>query len=120
MTAEQLPPRAQPAPLSVAAMVSGEGRGSNLGALIEGCASGRAGWRIGVVIGTRADAPALERARNAGVAVVVVSPRKYEADEPGYGSAVLRILHKHETGLICLAGYMRKLPAAVVSEFAGR
>ena len=107
-------------PLSIAAMVSAQGRGSNLSALLDACASGRISGRIGVVIGTRADAPALERARDAGVGVAIVSPRQYEQDEAGYARALLRLLKKYDAGLICLAGYMRKLPATVVSEFAGR
>ena len=106
--------------LSIAALVSGQGRGSNLGAILEACASKRIAGRVSVVIGTRADAPALERARNAGAAVAVVSPRKYEQDEAGYADALLRLLKKHHTHLICLAGYMRKLPHAVVAEYPGR
>jgi len=120
VTADPTPLRSPSTPLRIAAMVSGQGRGSNLGALIEGCASGNIGCRLAVVIGTRADAPALDRARNAGVAAAVISPRKYEGDDPGYGCALRRVLRKHEIELICLAGYMRKLPVAVVSEFSGR
>ena len=108
-----------PAPLAIAAMVSGQGRGSNLGALLQGCASGEIAGRIAVVIGTRADAPALERARAAGVPVSVISPRKYEEDEAGYAAALLRVLQRHEVGLICLAGYMRRLPPSVVVAYAG-
>lgn len=120
MTAQNVQPRAQAAPLFVAAMVSGQGRGSNLGALIEACQAGQVNARISVVIGTRSDAPALDRARNAGVDVAVVSPRKYEHDDALYGRTILRILHEHKIGLICLAGYMRRLPVAVVSEYHGR
>ncbi|HLK59450.1 MAG TPA: phosphoribosylglycinamide formyltransferase [Chthonomonadaceae bacterium] len=108
------------APLAIAGMVSGQGRGTNLGALLEACASGQIAGRFAVVIGTRADAPALERARAVGVAVSVISPRKYEGDEEGYAEALLRVLKRHEVGLICLAGYMRRLPPAIVSSYAGR
>lgn len=107
-------------PLKIAAMVSGQGRGSNLGALLAACESGEIAGRFAVVIGTRADAPALERARAAGVMTSVVSPRKYEGYDTGYGEALLRILHRHEVGLICLAGYMRQLPLPVVAAFHER
>ena len=107
-------------PLSIAVMVSGQGRGSNLGALQEACLSGAIAGRIAVVIGTRADSPALERARAAGLTVSVISPRKYEEDEAGYANVLLRILERHKVGLICLAGYMRRLPAHVVADYAGR
>ncbi len=106
--------------LKIAAMVSGQGRGSNLGALLVACESGEIAGRFSVVIGTRADAPALERARAAGVATSVISPRKYEGNEAGYAEALLRILHRHEVDLLCLAGYMRQLPPAVVAAYAER
>ncbi len=107
-------------PFKIAAMVSGQGRGSNLGALLAACEAGEIAGRFAVVIGTRADAPALERARVAGVATSVVSPRKYEGDDAGYAEALLRILRRHEVDLICLAGYMRQLPNAVVGAYSGR
>jgi phosphoribosylglycinamide formyltransferase 1 len=101
-------------------MVSGHGRGTNLQTLLDACANGELPARIAVVIGTRSDAPAMDRARAADVQTSVISPRKYENDEPGYASALLRVLHKHDVRLICLAGYMRILPLAVVTEFHRR
>ncbi|HZT42545.1 MAG TPA: phosphoribosylglycinamide formyltransferase [Chthonomonadaceae bacterium] len=106
--------------LAIAVLVSGQGRGSNLQALLEGCASGQIAGQIAVVIGTRADAPALERARSAGVPVAVVSPRKYEGDEAGYAEALGRILKRYDIGLICLAGYMRKLPSSIIAAYHQR
>jgi formyltetrahydrofolate-dependent phosphoribosylglycinamide formyltransferase len=106
--------------LPIAVMVSGTGRGSNLGALLAACESGEIAGRIAVVIGTRADAPALERAHAASVPTVVISPRKYANNETGYGEVLLRALTRRDVGLICLAGYMRKLPPAVVSAYRGR
>ena len=71
-------------------MVSGQGQGTNLQSLLDACASGQIAGHVVVVIGTRADTPALERARTAGVAVAIVSPRKYENDDTGYGETLLR------------------------------
>ena len=113
-------PDAECPPVSVAAMVSGQGRGSNLAALMEGCRAGNIGARMSVVIGTRADAPALDRARDAGVPVTVISPRKYEESDSDYGEAILRALHRNKVDLVCLAGYMRKLPLSVVTEYRNR
>jgi phosphoribosylglycinamide formyltransferase-1 len=47
------------------------GRGSNLGAVLEAIATGRLQARVAVVISNRPGAPALERARQAGVLVVL-------------------------------------------------
>jgi phosphoribosylglycinamide formyltransferase-1 len=107
-------------PLRIAAMVSGQGRGSNLGALLTACETSEIAGRFAVVIGTHAEAPALERARAAGVATSIVSPRKYEGNEQGYAEALLRILRRHEVGLLCLAGYMRQLPPTVVAAYSER
>ena len=109
-----------PSPLAIAAMVSGQGRGTNVQSLLDACASGEIPARMGVVIGTRSDALALERARKMGVATAVVSPRKYEGNEAAYGGVLLGMLARHNVELLCLAGYMRRLPSAIVSAYAGR
>ena len=101
-------------------MVSGQGRGSNLQALLNACASGEIAGKISVVIGTRKEAPALERARAAGVPTVVVSPRKYAEDEAGYAETLMRILTRYQVELICLAGYMRMLPPPVLAAYPHR
>lgn len=106
--------------LSIAVLVSGQGRGTNLQALLEAGASGEMQAQVGLVIGTRRDAPALERAQAAGAKVVVVSPKKYEGDEEGYADTLLRLLREHDIGLICLAGYMRRLPASIVATYTNR
>jgi len=106
--------------LSIGVLVSGHGRGSNLQSIIDACTTGEIPGVVSVVIGTRADAPAMDRARSAGADAVVVSPRKYAEDDAGYGAALLRILRKRDVGLICLAGYMRILPQDVVDEYRGR
>lgn len=103
--------------LKIGVLVSGHGRGTNLQAILDACAGGRLPAQTSVVIGTRSEAPALDRARAAGVHTVVVSPRKYEGDSEAYGAALLRVLERHEVGLICLAGFMLKLPQAVVDRY---
>src|SRR5262245_2472763 len=104
----------------IAILVSGHGRGSNLQAILDACSAGDFPARVAVVIGTRADSPALERARSAGAHVVVISPKKYEGDDSAYGSALMRVLEKRHVDLICLAGYMRMLPSAVVQAYRNR
>ncbi len=106
--------------LQIGVLVSGHGRGTNLQAILDACASGEVPGRVALVVGTRADAPALERARASGVTATVVSPRRYENDEEGYASALLQQLQAHDVGVLCLTGYMRILPPAVVSAYRGR
>ncbi len=106
--------------LSLAVMVSGQGRGSNMASLIAACADGTIPAKVGVVIGTRTEMPAIVRAKEAGVSTAIVSPRKYEDSPNGYGDTLLATLRKYDIGLICLAGYMRKLPEQVTAIFRHR
>lgn len=86
-------------------------------ALIDGCREGRINGRVVVVIGTRAAAPAIERARAAGVPTAIVRPGRDDAE---YAERLLQVLRAHDVDLICLAGYMRLLPQRVVEEYAWR
>ncbi|WP_075165119.1 phosphoribosylglycinamide formyltransferase [Chthonomonas calidirosea] len=104
----------------IAVFVSGEARGSNMQALLDACMEQRIKGEVRVVIGTRAEAPALTRAREAGVAVHVVSPKKYEGQEEAYAHALLRLLRRYEINLVCLAGYLLRLPAPIVAAYSYR
>jgi phosphoribosylglycinamide formyltransferase 1 len=107
-------------PLRMAVLLSGPSRGSNLQALLDACAAGKIAGQIVAVIGTRADAGALDLARKAGAAAIVVSPRKYEGDVAAYGEVLLRQLRRHDVDLVCLAGYMLRLPPSVVAAYSLR
>lgn len=100
-------------------MVSGHGRGSNLQTIVDACRDGRVNGRVAVVIGVKDEVPAMDRARSAGVPTIEAKPKDYETDE-AYGVRLLEILGEYSVDLICLAGYMRILPPAVVSAFRWR
>jgi phosphoribosylglycinamide formyltransferase-1 len=95
------------------------GRGSNLQAILDAVAAGRCPGRVAVVASDRADAPALDRARRAGVKAVHVDPRGH-ADRAGFDAAMARVLDEHGVELVCLAGYGRLLSPAFVAAFRGR
>jgi formyltetrahydrofolate-dependent phosphoribosylglycinamide formyltransferase len=105
-------------PLQLAVFVGARGRGSNLMALHAATQEGRLSARIVCVVGTRADAPAVERARAAGLNVRVVSPKDRTDDE--YGDVLMRVLGAAGADTIALAGYLRRLPSAVVAAFPQR
>ncbi len=104
-------------PLAVGVLASG--RGSNLQALLDACATPGFPARVVVVISDRERAPALERARAAGVEAVWVDPKEY-GDRETFDAALVRELDKRGVGLVCHAGYMRILSPAYVRAFAGR
>lgn len=105
------------APLAVGVLASG--RGSNLQALLDACAAPGYPARIAVVLSDREHAPALERARAAGIEAVWVNPKDY-ADRESFDRALVRELETRKVGLVCTAGYMRILTPLWVRAFAGR
>jgi phosphoribosylglycinamide formyltransferase-1 len=95
------------------------GSGTNLQALLDSEAAGRLGARIALVLSNRADAFALERARQAGKDAVHLSPRHFDSEDD-YTRALLALLERYDIGLVCLAGYLKKLPALMVRAYRGR
>ncbi len=106
--------------IKLAIMVSGKGRGSNLQAIVDAISSGDLAAEVAIVVGVRPDAPALERAAAAGCPVEVVAPGPAETGAEAYGTELLRVFAAHQVELICLAGFMRLLPSAVVRAYRGR
>jgi len=99
--------------------VLASGRGSNLGAILEACRHDEFPARVVVVVSDRERAPALERAREAGVAALFLDPKAY-GDRAAYDEALVATLERHRPGLVCLAGFMRLLSPAFVGAWAGR
>jgi phosphoribosylglycinamide formyltransferase 1 len=94
------------------------GRGSNLQALLDTAADGRLGGTVAVVVSNVAMAPALDRARQAGVAAVVRDHRGLARE--AFDAELAAVLREHEVDTVCLAGYMRLLSRGFVHAFAGR
>ena len=96
--------------MRVAVAVSG--RGSNLQALLDRL-TGDAPARVVLVLSNRADAGAIERARVAGVPTAVLQ-------NPADGEEWLALLRAAAIDLLVLAGYLKLVPRAVVTGYAGR
>ena len=104
----------------IAILVSGPSRGSNMQAIIEACRDRRIpDSAVVAVVGARDDAPALQKAHTLSVPTAVVNPREFPEPDM-YGDALLWVLQKAQPDLICLAGYMRLLPAQVVQAYPMR
>jgi phosphoribosylglycinamide formyltransferase 1 len=93
--------------------------GSNLQALIDGCVSGQIAGEIVLVISNNRKAYALERARNHQIETVVISDKDFDS-ETAFGQELLRHLTAQSVGLICLAGYMKKMPTDVIRVYRNR
>lgn len=95
------------------------GRGSNLQAIIDAIMHGDLRARVGVVISSRVNAPALEIAAAHGIPSRVIAPRDYasRADE---GAAIVAALQTAGVSLVVLAGYNRIFDPCVVQAFPMR
>jgi len=104
--------------IRIGVLVGAKGRGSNLMAILNAITAGTVSGQVTVVIGSLKGAPALDAASSAGVETVVVGTANRTDDE--YGAVLLRAITKRDVDLIVLAGYMRRLPDALTTAFAGR
>jgi phosphoribosylglycinamide formyltransferase-1 len=104
--------------LRLAVLVSGGG--TNLQALIDQIEQRKLPEaEIAAVISSKKDAYALERARNHGIKVIVVSPKEY-ADPGQFAQALSEALEQNNIDLIILAGYLYILPESLVKKYKNR
>ncbi|AKB54005.1 MULTISPECIES: phosphoribosylglycinamide formyltransferase [Methanosarcina] len=103
--------------VKIAVLVSG--RGSNLQAIMDSIDKGYIkNATINVVISNKANAYALERAKNHGINAVFLDPGEYDRDE--YDKAILTVLNQYDTDLLLLAGYFRILGNEIIKAYGNR
>jgi phosphoribosylglycinamide formyltransferase-1 len=95
------------------------GRGSNLQSIIDATTDGRLDATIRVVVSNRAEAHGLQRARDAGVDAVHLSPRDFSGRD-AYDRALAALLLDRGVALVCLAGFMRLVGAPLLDAFPNR
>jgi phosphoribosylglycinamide formyltransferase-1 len=105
------------APLVLGVLVSGSG--TNLQAILDAVAEGRLRAKIGVVVSNVATAKALDRARGAGVAAVVVDHKAFATRE-AFDAAVVDVLRAHGVSCVVLAGFMRLVTPVLLDAFPHR
>ena len=104
--------------LRIAVLVSGGG--TNLQAIIDGIADGTiTNTEIDVVISNNKDAYALERARNAGIEALCISPKDYSS-RAEFNDALLDTLKQRNVDMIVLAGCLVVIPEQIIDAFENR
>lgn len=104
--------------LRIAVLVSGGG--TNLQAIIDAIAAGKiTDTEIAAVISNNKNAYALERAKQAGIKDIVVSPKDFETREV-FNENLLKTLQEVNPDLIVLAGYLVVIPESVIDAFENR
>ena len=104
--------------LKIAVCVSGGG--TNLQAIIDSIQSGKLeNVSIVRVISNNPNAYALERAKNAGIDAVCVSPKNF-SDRSEFNAALLEALNEAKPDLVVLAGFLVVIPKNVIEVYRGR
>jgi phosphoribosylglycinamide formyltransferase-1 len=99
--------------------VLASGRGSNLRAILDAIGRGELRARVGIVISSRANAPALDIARSYSIPTRTL-PLKAFASRADLGAALVAELQGARVEVVVLAGYTLIFDACVVRAFPNR
>lgn len=101
-------------------LVCVSGGGTNLQAIIDDIEQGKiTNTQIVRVISNNKTAYALERATNAGIDSICVSPKDY-ADREQFNQAFLQAVEEASPDLIVLAGFLVVIPAQLIQKYENR
>ena len=95
------------------------GRGSNVQAIMDACASGRLRAVPCVVISNNSGSYVLQRARLSGVPGLHLSGCTHPCGKNLDGE-ILAQLRGYDVDVVCLAGYMKRVGLRVLEEYGGR
>jgi phosphoribosylglycinamide formyltransferase-1 len=95
------------------------GRGSNMTALISAARVPDFPAEIALVLSNKPEAPGLDVAKKAGIAVAAIDHKIY-AGRDEFEASLQAMLDIHRIELICLAGFMRILSASFATRWRGR
>lgn len=108
---------ARTGPLRLCVLVSGNG--SNLQAVLDAIAAGTLDAMVLAVFSDKPQAPALQRARDAGIPAIALQPTGF-ATRGAFDAALFAAIDGQRPDLILCAGYLRLIDAAQVDSRAGR
>ena len=103
--------------INIAVLVSGGG--TNLQALIDAQGKVLQHGKIKLVISSKPDVYALQRAEQAGIEHCVIAKRDYVTQEE-FSNAILQQLQSYQIDMIALAGYLSILDETVIHAYPNR
>jgi len=95
------------------------GSGSNFQAIFHALKKKQLNAEIVLCLSNRSQCGAMEFARSNGIAAVHLMEKQFDSFDE-FAAAMVGCLRKHGIEIILLAGYMRKVPDAVVTAFPER
>lgn len=103
--------------INIAVLVSGGG--TNLQALIDAQGKVLQHGKIKLVISSKPDVYALQRAEQAGIEHCVIAKRDYVTQEE-FSNAILQQLQSYQIDMIVLAGYLSILDETIIRAYSNR
>ena len=103
--------------INIAVLVSGGG--TNLQALIDAQGKVLQHGKIKLVISSKPDVYAIQRAEQAGIEHCVIAKRDYETQEE-FSNAILQQLQSYQIDMIVLAGYLSILDETIIRAYPNR
>lgn len=103
--------------INIAVLVSGGG--TNLQALIDAQGNVLRHGKIKLVISSKPDVYALQRAEQAGIEHCVIAKRDYVTQEE-FSNAILQQLQSYQIDMIVLAGYLSILDETIIRAYPNR
>lgn len=103
--------------MNIAVLCSGSG--TNLQAIIDSVKSGYIPAKIALVVSDNKDAPALERAKKAGIETLVLDKKNFKTRED-FDKEIVKNLKKKDVELVVLAGFMRLISPYFINEYKNR
>jgi phosphoribosylglycinamide formyltransferase-1 len=99
--------------------VFASGRGSNFQAILSAIDEGRLRARVTLLVSNNSGAGALDLARSQNIPAFHFSQKQFGSEE-AYVQQLLDLLQRHSIELIALAGYMKKIPSAVIKRYRNK
>ncbi|MBR4759382.1 MAG: phosphoribosylglycinamide formyltransferase [Lachnospiraceae bacterium] len=93
--------------------------GTDMQAIVDGCKQGKINADVKILICNNPDAYVIERAKKEEIPYEIVNAKTCGGDE-GVSNKLLSLMKEYQIDMIFLAGYMKKLPVAVLEQYDNR
>ena len=93
--------------------------GTDMQAIVDGCKQGKINADVKVLICNNPDAYVVQRAQNEDIPYYIVNAKTCDGEE-GVADKILSLMQEYDIDMIFLAGYMRKMPLAVLEKYDNR
>lgn len=99
--------------------VFASGTGTDFLALVKASMAQDLGWEVVILVTNNPEAGAIDKAKANNIPFVCINSKDF-IKKGDFSKSLLNVLEQHETDLIALAGYLRKVPARIIERYQGK